>query len=508
MNPKAPHKIDWRMRVFDSLSFPTLVLDTHQIIVSANQRFLEKTGVDEQYIIGKTCREVIGEYMGDDGLTCTHESCPLEQTLESGCGRSTVRQITTRDGATRWEDRVFSPILDEDGQVIYVIESFRDVTKSIKLERAFFNIRELLDRVILSSVSGIVAADRKGRILLMNPAAETLFGYTFNPTHDLNIRDLYPGGVAQKIMKDLRSIHRGGPGKLTSTKVNIQTSSGELIPVEMTAAIIYEDDLEMATMGIYNDLRERIALDKKLKDAEAQLIQSEKMASLGRLAAGVAHEINNPLTGIVLYGNMMLEKIDADSPVRSSLGCILEDAERCKDIVQHLLTYSRQAGTSQELFTLNLLVEESLDLIRDQKLFINISIQREFSQEGMQVFADRNRMRQVVINLVLNAIDAMDKKGTLTLRAYPHQNKKHVCLEVADTGCGISEENVSRIFDPFFTTKEPGRGTGLGLSTVYGIVKDNGGEIGIKDTSTNGTTFVITLPLATQAVIGIPESIG
>jgi PAS domain S-box-containing protein len=500
--------MDWRMRVFDSLSFPTLVLDARRIIVSANRRFLEKSGATEQEIVGKTCREVIRKHLGDDSLNCDQDICPLEKTLKSGSGRSIVRQITTREGATRWEDRVFSPILDENGQAIYVIESFRDVTKSMKLERAFFNIRELLDRVILSSVSGIVAADRKGRVLLMNPAAETLFGYSFNVTQNLNIRDLYPDGVARKIMKDLRSIHRGGPGKLTSTKVNIQTSSGELIPVEMTAAIIYEEEIEMATMGIYNDLRERMELDKKLKDAEAQLIQSEKMASLGRLAAGVAHEINNPLTGIVLYGNMILEKITTDNPIHASMGCILEDAERCKDIVQHLLTYSRQAGTSRELFTINLLVDESLDLIRDQKLFINIAIHKDFSKTARQVFADRNRMRQVVINLVLNAIDAMDQKGALTLRTYLHPDATHVCLEVGDTGYGISEDNLSRIFDPFFTTKTPGRGTGLGLSTVYGIVKDNGGEISVKNTGPNGTTFVITLPLATQAVSGIPESIG
>ena len=173
------------------------------------------------------------------------------------------------------------------------------------------------------------------------------------------------------------------------------------------------------------------------------------MASLGRLAAGVAHEINNPLTGILLYGNMILEKLDENNKMRPSIQYILEDAGRCKDIVQHLLTYSRQGGATRELFTLNKLVEESLELIRDQKLFINISIRKDFSREAMQIFADRNRMRQVVINLVLNAIDAMDRKGVLTLRTYPQPEQKQACLEIADTGGGIAQENASRIFDPF-----------------------------------------------------------
>jgi PAS domain S-box-containing protein len=500
--------MDWQRHVFNSLSFPTLILRPNRVIVSANRRFLDITGASEDQIVGKTCRDVIGKYLNDKSLICDQDSCPLEQTIQSGVGHSTIRRITDGQGTTRWEDRVFSPIVDHGGKVIYVIESFRDVTKSKRLEQAFFNIRELLDRIILSSVSAIVAADRKGRILLMNPAAEKLFGYRFDPDRQFNIKDLYPEGTAHRIMKDLRSLKHGGPGKLTATKVHIQTGTGDLIPVEMTAAIIYERDEEMATMGIYNDLRERIALDQKLKDAETQVQQSDKMASLGRLAAGVAHEINNPLTGILLYGNMVLEKLKSDDTIRSSIEYILEDAGRCKDIVQHLLTYSRQAETSQELFSLKTLVEESLDLIRDQKLFINISIRKDFSEEAIQVFADRNRLRQVVINLVLNAIDAMDRKGVLTLRTYSRPNEKQACIEIKDTGCGISEKDAPRIFDPFFTTKEPGSGTGLGLSTAYGIVKDNRGDIRIKATSAKGTTFFIGLPLASPNISGMPQSIG
>jgi two-component system NtrC family sensor kinase len=261
-------------------------------------------------------------------------------------------------------------------------------------------------------------------------------------------------------------------------------------------------------MGIYNDLRDRIALDNKLKEAEALVLQSEKMASLGRLAAGVAHEINNPLTGILLYGNMMLEKLEADHPMRTSLTYILEDAGRCKDIVQHLLAYSRQSSTSRELFTTNQLVEESLNLIRDQKLFINVQIKRELTEEPLQLFADRQRLRQVVINLVMNAIDAMNRNGTLTLRTYADDDGTNACLEIADSGSGIPRENLSHIFDPFFTTKEPGKGTGLGLSTAYGIISDNGGEITVKHTGPQGTTFLIILPLASQTAMGMPESIG
>jgi len=245
-----------------------------------------------------------------------------------------------------------------------------------------------------------------------------------------------------------------------------------------------------------------------LDEAQSQLLQAEKMASLGQLAAGVAHEINNPLTGILMYGNLMKEKLEGTHPLRSSLTFILEDAERCRDIVKNLLAYSRQSGTSPERFSLNTLVEESFPLIRDQKLFINVAIRKELSSDRLPVKADRKKMSQVVINLVLNALDVMKEKGILTLRTYRDDDRQKACLEVSDTGGGISEENLSRIFDPFFTTKELGKGTGLGLSTAYGIVKDNNGDISVKETGPGGTTFLVALPLDLDSPESLPETIG
>lgn len=496
MNEQIKEEIDWRMRVFDSLSFPTLILRPDRTIVSANQIFLKKIGADLADVVGRTCRDIFRQYDHDPGLPCTQHNCPLQQTLQYSEGSSVLRQITDKDGSTRWEDRVFSPILDEDGNVIYVIESVRDVTRTKTLEKMYNGIRAFLDKVIQSSASAIVAADNNGKLLLMNEAAEDLFGYSFSDAERIRTKDLYPRGVAKRIMDRLRSEVYGGRGKLPVTKETILSASGEEIPVEMTAAIIYEGDREAATMAIYNDLRERVAVEKKLQEAQKQVLQSEKMASLGRLAAGVAHEINNPLTGILLYGNMMLEKISPSDPLRQNLEYILEDSERCRDIVKNLLAYSRQTNPTKEAFQINTLVEESLGLIRDQKLFMNVIIDKQLSDAPMAISADRNQMRQVVINLVMNAIDAMEKEGVLTLRTFPEKWGDRAVLEISDTGRGISEENRSRIFDPFFTTKELGRGTGLGLSTVYGIVKENQGNISLKETGPEGTTFRVELPLA------------
>ena len=499
---------DWRLRVFDSLSFPTLILEPNRRIVSVNRKLQEKYGLDREAIIGKTCREFFQALTGDPELPCAQDSCPLEKTLLDGVGHSILRQVRQKDGSQRWEDRVFSPILDEEEQVIYVIESIRDVTQSKTLEKNLHDIQEFLRRVLQSSASAILAADRGGRILLMNKAAEELFGYQFKEGERIDINNLYPPGTAKEIMSKLRDENYGGRGKLPVTQVSILTAWREEVPVEMTAAIIYEDEKEAATMGIYNDLRERLSVKKKLREARSQLIQAEKMASLGQLAAGVAHEINNPLTGILLYGNLLKEKLLPDPTIETNLNCILEDAERCRDIVKNLLAYSRQSSQARERFSFNAFVIESFRLVRDQKLFINTKVVKKLSSAWMPVKADRNKMSQVVINLVMNALDAMDKRGLLILQTYPDEIGKKACLEISDTGSGIPEENLSRIFDPFFTTKSLGKGTGLGLSTAYGIVKDNHGDIFVKKTGPEGTTFLVELPLDLDPEGAIPESIG
>jgi signal transduction histidine kinase len=276
----------------------------------------------------------------------------------------------------------------------------------------------------------------------------------------------------------------------------------------MTAAIIYEEGKESATAAIFNDLREKLAVEQKLKEAQAQVVQSEKMASLGRLAAGVAHEINNPLTSILMYGNIMREKLETNSPNKKNLNYILEDAERCKEIVKNLLAYSRQTSPKREVFLINALVNESLGLIRDQKLFMHVEVIKDLTDNLIYIDADKSQLSQVVINLIINAMDAMEGHGTLTLRTYGEVRTGKAYVEVSDTGCGIAEENLNKVFDPFFTTKAPGKGTGLGLSMAYGVLEENRGRIKVKETGPQGTTIVMELPALADSD-GLPfDSIG
>jgi signal transduction histidine kinase len=187
----------------------------------------------------------------------------------------------------------------------------------------------------------------------------------------------------------------------------------------------------------------------------------------------------------------MQEKLGMEDPHRENLTFIIEDVNRCSEIVKNLLAYARVTNQRKDSIGLNVLVEQSLALIRDQSLFRNIQMVKEFSGDELTIHADWNQMRQVIINLVMNAVESMEGSGRLVMRTYADDRSGKCSLEISDTGSGIPEDKLSKIFDPFFTTKAAGKGTGLGLSTAYGIIKENRGNISVKSTSPAGTTFLL-----------------
>ncbi|MCU0597959.1 MAG: ATP-binding protein [Desulfobacterales bacterium] len=480
-------ELNWRLRVFDSLSYPTLILKPDKTLISANKKFLESFQIELDNVIGRKCFELF--YSQD--TPCGSDSCPVFQVIHDKSGHT----FTLRS-QKHWEDRVFSPILDENGEIAYIIESIRDVTRIKSLESELSGIKEFIDRVIHSSASAIIAADIQGNIQIMNRVARELLGESRKGKLKIeHVEQLYPPGKAKEIMRMLRDERTGGKGRLLIPMTSIINVNGEEVPVEMSAAIIYDDEgNETATMAIYNDLRKKIEVERRLEETQKQLAQSDKMASLGQLAAGVAHEINNPLTGVLFYANLILEKIDDHDPIKTDLEFIIDDANRCKKIVKSLLVYSRKTDSCKSIAHINTLVETSLNLTRDQKIFGNIHIVKELSDEMMLVNVDTNKLNQVIINLVINAADAMDGKGTLTIRTYRDKRMRKVFLEIQDTGCGIPKENLNKIFDPFFTTKQVGKSTGLGLSITYGIVEEHGGKIRVKETGPEGTIFILEFP--------------
>jgi len=241
-----------------------------------------------------------------------------------------------------------------------------------------------------------------------------------------------------------------------------------------------------------SSLKER---DNKLKEyTNQQIMKSERLATLGQLAAGVAHEINNPLGGILMYTHLALEDLDKKDALRANLEKAITEATRCKDIVKGLLDFARQTKPKVEQSDVNKVLEGTLDLVKNQVLFHNVKIIRSFSSLPT-ILIDAGQIQQVFTNIILNAAEAMEEKGELTVVTKTSSDNEYVEISFTDTGCGISPEDCEKVFDPFFTTKEVGHGTGLGLAVSHGIVARHKGTIEVKSEPGKGSSFVIRLPL-------------
>ncbi|MDB5038407.1 MAG: hypothetical protein JWQ35_1935 [Bacteriovoracaceae bacterium] len=242
-----------------------------------------------------------------------------------------------------------------------------------------------------------------------------------------------------------------------------------------------------------NDLRNR---EKEVEHAKSKLIQSEKMSAFGQMSAGIAHEVKNPLAGILGYAQMSKKKIQPDSPVFAYLDIIEKETVRCKEIVENLMKFARQEKAVMSRIDINKTVKDSIRLVEHQIGISGIKLTQMFALDGAPVWlkASSNQIQQVMMNLMLNAQQAMENKGTITVSTHYSPESQRVLVMVSDTGPGMSDEIKSRIFEPFFTTKGVGKGTGLGLAVSIGIIKDHGGTIEVDSAVGKGTTFTITLP--------------
>jgi signal transduction histidine kinase len=236
----------------------------------------------------------------------------------------------------------------------------------------------------------------------------------------------------------------------------------------------------------------------ELENTQLQLLQAEKMSSLGKLAAGVAHQLNNPLGGITLYAKLIMEEYDLEKGAKEDLDRIIRDAKRCRDTVKELLEFTRQTRHLMRHHDINRALTRTLFLLESQTLFHNIGIKKDLAPSLPLVLSDVQQLYHLFMNVVLNAAQAMEGRGTLTVKSRLLPDVNRVCIAISDTGPGISEEYLPQIFEPFFTTKDEGKGTGLGLSLAYRIVQNHGGHIRAESSPGKGTTFTIELPIGSK----------
>jgi two-component system NtrC family sensor kinase len=384
---------------------------------------------------------------------------------------------------------------DQHGNVLGYEGLNVDQTQRKQMERELKEAHDFLNKIIQNSPNAIMAADLKGNIMIWNQGAEEILGYRAKDViYRMNLEDIYPKGIAGKILEMMRSPEYGGLGKLRYYPLSYERHDGEIVEGNLSAAIIYDTKgHELAFVSLFVDLKERLDMERKLRQTQEQLLQSEKLASIGRLSAGVAHEINNPLTTILTSAMLIQEDIDSADQIYNEMKTISDETLRCRKIVTSLLDFARQSKPTKKLNDLNKIVKQSFGLTRKQAAFQDVIVELNLSENLPDTYLDKDQIQQSLINLTLNAIEATDSGGKIRLTTLYDSKTNTIEILIRDTGIGIQPENMDKIFDPFFTTTEGG--TGLGLAVTHGIIEQHGGTINVESTPGQGTCFTIRLPL-------------
>ncbi|MGO9393901.1 MAG: PAS domain S-box protein [Desulfobaccales bacterium] len=470
-----------------------LMADENQRLVYVNSQMAE--------ILQRPKEELLGKHLGEV-LTSQHLHMALELAHLVDLGQEREYRFCSLLNQPRQEEeepQIFETCMTVSrlGAKILTCLYLRDLTERIQIERELQKTNAFLHNLIRSSVDGIVVVDIKGVPIIFNEGAERILGYKAEEIigHPENFRRFYPPYLAAEMMARMRSDEYGPPDKLNTTQLTLINKNGEEVPVNFSATIIRERGREMGSVGIFSDLREILKVHAELEATHHQLVQAEKIASLGRMAAGVAHEINNPLAGILIYAELLARELDQQPTLRENIEIVINQTMRCQQIVNRLLDFSRHSLGQKRLFDPNEVVRNCVDLVRNQAFFHNIQIRQELDPSLPQIIGDPGQIQQVFANLLLNAADAMNGSGAITVSSQRTPGGEGVEVRFTDTGCGIPPDIQDKIFEPFFTTKPPGKGTGLGLSIVYGVIQRHGGTIQAESLPGCGTTFTVTLPL-------------
>jgi len=427
--------------------------------------------------------------------------------------RSEFREMIERDGrVTDYEvdfkrkDGSTIPILltahvryDPQGNVIGYEGLNVNLSHRKLMEKELQEAYDFMNQIIQSSPNSIMATDLAGNIIIWNRAAEETLGYSPNEViGKMNIGKIYPEGMARKVMQMLRSSEYGSIGRLRSYPMVYVRHDGEVVEGTLSAALIYDTKgNEIASVGSFVDLRERLEMERALRRTQEQLLQSEKLAAMGRLTSQVAHEVNNPLYGIMNTLELLKTEVSPDSKRRKILEMAHSETIRLSDMLRKMLSFSKPDQEERQPVDINSVIDEILLLHEKQLRELDIKIASQFTEELGLINASKNQLRQVFLNMVANARDAMPGGGTLTVTT--SGDAEEINVIIADTGMGIPEKNLSKIFDSFFTTKDEVKGVGLGLSVCYGFIKDHGGDIQVTSRVDAGTTFTITLPIHTAS---------
>ncbi len=379
----------------------------------------------------------------------------------------------------------------------FLEEGWNETTRELIASFTFQN------NLIESSMDGIIGCNADDVVVTFNQSAQAMLGFDkADVIHRERLGRFLLPEEAERIKTALRCNDNGNDGCLPLLETTLCGKNGLRVPVQMTVSPVAIPDEAPGTVCFVRDLREIRRLEREVED-QARILHQDKMMSLGRLAASVVHEINNPLAGILNYSRLMLRILQRGEASASQmekftryLDLVEKETSRCSQIVSSLLTFSRKSPAEFGAVSVADLIDRSSLLCQHKLTLSNIRLEIRMDEDLPDIKGDFNQLQQCIINLVFNAADAMPDGGTLTLSATRRHPSTEVCLQVADTGTGIAESDLPHIFEPFFTTKDEGYGVGLGLSTVYGIIQNHQGNVQVESQKGQGTTFTLCLPAA------------
>ncbi|MFC1554515.1 PAS domain S-box protein [candidate division KSB1 bacterium] len=471
--------------------------------------FMEKiSGKNAKDVIGKHPLEVF-PFLQEVGVIER-----LEQTLLGNKTETIDFPYTIPEtGRTGWTSDSLSPIYDSDGKITGIVGIVRDITERKKAEEQILEDKHRLESVINSIPDATVITNDKREILMCNPAFTEIFGYSLDEIKGIKTSVFYADEDSyNKLGKERYSVNAE---MKTDRYINYyKRKNGEIFPAE-TIGTPFKDDSgkTLGFIGIMHDMTEEFKNQEEKQKLEEQLLQAQKMESIGRLAGGIAHDFNNILVGIMGYAELLVMKYpDKQKDEGNAADVILQGAERASDLTKQLLGFARAGKFNPVAMDINKLIEKTVNV--SEKIFEKkVEVVYDLDNKLHPVKADTGQMDQVLTNLIINAVDAMPGGGKIEFitqnvvldDSFSDQFSEfhpgnYIKISVTDSGIGIPKEISDKIFEPFYTTKGKGKGTGLGLATVYGIVKNHNGQIQVSSKPGKGTTFTIYLPSTEEKV--------
>ena len=469
---------------------------------SGNYRVARAAGLSAEMVVPPDFREMIRIRSAENGVVRTDDLDLIPETtgfvrralhyyvpcVVRGRMVAVIGLGRSADGALLSSEDV-DILLTVSGYVAVAIENSLlyqeqgDRAAELKL------LKEFNESIIESINVGVLAVDLEGRVTRLNSAFEEILDLSRAQAVGKRVEDLFSEDFTDTLrqvlgndrwrLKEIRNIY----------KIHTATFAGQPLVLNIAIAPLQDSQEQTGALVVLEDVTSRVRL-------EEQLQQREKLSSIGLLAAGVAHEVNTPLTGVSSYTQMLLGMLSETDPKHALLLKVRRQAERATNIVNNLLNFSR-TGDATEFTELDIsrVLDDTLQLLEPQLRGNQIEIVRGYDHDSPQVFGNSGKLQQVFTNLLLNARDATPAGGSIKISTIPSEDHS-LTIEVADSGIGIAPENVAKIYDPFYTTKGVGRGTGLGLAVSYGIVQEHSGHISVESTPGRGTIFRITLPTA------------